>query len=427
MSPNSFRLLIIFATLSIMGIVVTQVYWVRKAVDLREKQFTHKVNMALKEVADELYACNNITPPSVNPVQQFSPGYYAVMINDFFGPDQLEKLLAKRFQDRDVGTDFEYAIYDCSSQKMVYGNYINLDTDSLIHQSGSRFPQLNRDDYYFGVYFPSKDRGLAAELGIWSFSTIVLLVVILFFGYALFIIFRQRRLSEVQKDFINNMTHEFKTPISTIGIAADVLSQEGIREQPERLANYAGIIREESQRLRNQVERVLQMARIDKDQLTLNKEVLPVKELVHAAIDRIQASAGAQIGSLEVTACPEEAKIMGDHLHLTNALYNLLDNAVKYSIDKAVIKLSCRQDDKWLSIAVQDEGIGIAADQHRKIFRQFYRVPTGNLHDVKGFGLGLSYIRKLLRAHGGHIHLHSEPGKGSTFTIQLKIWKAATS
>lgn len=424
MSRTSFRLLIIFATLSIMGIVITQVYWVRKAIDLREKQFTHKVNMALKEVADDLYACNNITPPNVNPVRQFSPGYYAVMINDSFGPDQLELLLTQRFQDRDVGTDFEYAIYDCTSERMVYGNYVNLDTDSLINQSGSKFPRLNRDDYYFGVYFPSKDRGLAAELGIWSFSTIVLLVVILFFGYALFIIFRQRRLSEVQKDFINNMTHEFKTPISTIGIAADVLGQENIREQPERLARYVSIVRDESLRLRNQVERVLQMARIDKDQLSLKKEALPVKELVHGAVERIQASAGSQITSLQIEACPESTQVMGDHLHLTNALYNLLDNAVKYSKDKAHITLRCKEAEGWIAISVTDQGIGIPEDQQKKIFRQFYRVPTGNLHDVKGFGLGLSYIRKLVRAHGGHISLHSQPGAGSTFTIKLKTWKA---
>jgi two-component system, OmpR family, phosphate regulon sensor histidine kinase PhoR len=215
------------------------------------------------------------------------------------------------------------------------------------------------------------------------------------------------------------MTHEFKTPISTIAISTEVLKQPGIVQFPERLLNYATIIENENQRLKQQVERVLQMARLDKEDLGLKKETLNVHELIREAVkNKSFQSAGVSI-HLHLEAASSSVAV--DKLHMVNVLYNLLDNGIKYNNHTPEIRVSTRSSKKSIEIEIQDNGIGIHKDNQKKIFNRFYRVPTGNLHDVKGFGLGLSYVKRIVEAHEGKITVCSELGIGSKFTIQLPL------
>lgn len=239
-------------------------FWVSRAFDLREKQFDNSMNIALKSVADEINRCNNLPPSTQNPVERLSRNYYTVRVNDFIDPYQLEEFLKNEFIKREIASDFEYGIYDCNSEKIIYGDHVNLESKNPVQKKATRFSKLDNENYYFGVYFPTKETGLLAQMGIWTFSSLVLLIVIIFFAYTLFVILKQRRLSAVQKEFINNMTREFKTPISTIAISSEVLKNPAIVKDPERLRNYASIIGEESVRLKKQVERVLQMATVDR-------------------------------------------------------------------------------------------------------------------------------------------------------------------
>jgi two-component system phosphate regulon sensor histidine kinase PhoR len=248
---------------------------------------------------------------------------------------------------------------------------------------------------------------------------VVLLVVIFFFVYTLLVILRQRRLSEVQKDFINNMTHEFKTPISTIAISTQVLKDPGIVQFPERLLNYATIIENENQRLKQQVERVLQMARIEKEDLGLKKEKLDFHELINEAVKNKSFQTAQASIQLKLEATTSTTTV--DKLHMVNVLYNLLDNAIKYNNRKPEIQLATFTHNKMLQIEILDNGIGIHKDNLKKIFNRFYRVPTGNLHDVKGFGLGLSYVKRIVEAHAGKILVSSVPEHGSRFTILLPL------
>jgi len=215
------------------------------------------------------------------------------------------------------------------------------------------------------------------------------------------------------------MTHEFKTPISTISIYSEVLKNPDIINNPERLLNYATIIKNESNRLKKQVERVLQMASMNKEDLGLKKENLNIHEIINNAIDSIQLSLDEKEGKIECDLHADKPIVKADKLHLTNIIFNLLDNAIKYCKKIPNIRLITENSKKGIRIAIEDNGIGINPDHQRKIFNKFFRVPTGNIHDVKGFGIGLNYVNIITKAHHGDITVESKPGIGSTFSIFL--------
>ncbi len=414
-SRSTLRMIIILAVTSISGITITQVYWVRRAFDIRENQFNRDVNTALNTVAASLHNINKTQEPSSNPVEQISSNYFIVHINGPIDASVLEFLLVTEFKNRNVKAGFEYGIYDCIEKCMVGGNYFSPGNVRAVSQFPET-PMAGGDGYYFAVQFPSLAANMISGMGIWGFSSAVTLVVIFFFGYTLFVMLKQRRLSEVQKDFINNMTHEFKTPISTIAISAQVLKEPGIA--PDRLRNYATIIENENQRLRQQVERVLQMARYDQEEAGLKLEKLSVHDLIEAAVQTRRVGLEGEIHT-EFGATKD--KIEGDRLHLSNVLYNLLDNAVKYCATRPVVTIRTFNDGNQLGIVARDNGIGIPAAERSRIFEKFYRVSTGNVHNVKGFGLGLSYVKEIVTKHKGRIWVESELGRGSAFHIILPL------
>ena len=417
MSRNRIRLVIILATISLVGIILTQMFWVRRAFDLREKQFDSSMNIALKSVVDEINLCNNLPPSTQNPVERLSTNYYTVRVNDFIDPFQLEEFLKNEFKKREIASDFEYGIYDCNSEKMVYGDYVNLESKNPTGKQATRFPKLDNENYYFGVYFPTKDTGLLAQMGIWTFSSLVMLIVIAFFAYTLFVILKQRRLSAVQKEFINNMTHEFKTPISTIAISSEVLKNPAITKDPERLKNYASIIQEESVRLKKQVERVLQMATVDKEKMNLKLEKVNLHDIITQTTQSLELAVENCEGKISCDLQAHSSFIEADKLHITNVLYNLLDNALKYCNVVPKIKIITENIKKGVVIKIIDNGIGISAENQKNIFKRFFRVPTGNIHNVKGFGLGLNYVKEIVTAHKGEINVQSAIGQGSAFSI----------
>ncbi len=420
MSRFTLRIVIVLAAISIAGITATQIYWVRKAFDLKENQFNHDVVASLTSVAEKIIEIGRTPSAANNPVRQLSTNYFVVLVNGPIDSNVLEFLLQTEFEKRNINVNFEYGSYDGTEKCMAGGNSITLQkiSNSNLTQI-SELPTWNNDGYYFGVMFSGVEANLISQMGIWGFSSIVLLIVIFFFVYTLLVILRQRRLSEIQKDFINNMTHEFKTPISTIAISTQVLKDPGIVQFPERLLNYATIIENENQRLKQQVERVLQMARFEKEDLGLKKEMLDFHDLIREAVkNKSFQTAGS---SIQLFLDADTSSVTVDKLHMVNVLYNLLDNAIKYNARGPEIQITTRSYQGMLQIEIQDNGIGIHKDNQKKIFNRFYRVPTGNVHDVKGFGLGLSYVKRIVEAHEGKITVSSEPKHGSRFTILLPL------
>ncbi len=421
MQNSTIRWVIALATFSIIGIFVTQMYWVRKAFDLKEKQFNQSVNIALRKVGEQLAKLNEV---ALNPkiINQVSSNYFVVNVNTAIDANSLEHLLEIEFDKINLDLDYEYGIYDCSSNQMVYGKYVSND-HSKNEKLSSDLPAWKEFTYYFVILFPNKSIYLLGQMDIWLFSSVVLLIVIIFFSYTLFVILKQKRLSEIQRDFINNMTHEFKTPISTIAISADLISNPTIMAKPDSLLSYANIIKTQNTRLKNQIEKVLQMAMMDKAKLQLNFENLNLFHLIQEVIKNFNLDEKTNIVfncNLEEDKCNFRA----DKVHFTNIVYNLLDNAIKYvSPEKTPeIEINIRYNIKnyavyGLILSIKDNGIGIEKKHQKQIFQKFYRVPTGNVHNVKGFGLGLNYVQQIIKAHHWKIRVESELNEGSNFMI----------
>jgi two-component system, OmpR family, phosphate regulon sensor histidine kinase PhoR len=303
----------------------------------------------------------------------------------------------------------------------VYGNYCAYGHDckssSAVQQN---LPFDHEFTYYFGVRFPTRNNFLFGKMQIALIMTGILFITVLFFAYSLWVIFRQKRFSEMQKDFINNMTHEFKTPLSTIQIAADVFLKHEEVQKDQRLVQYAGIIKEQNSRLNQQVERVLDIARFEKDNFDLHQEWLDLPELMQTVCASARIRVQERGGTLTVNLDQNLELIWADRFHLTNLLHSLLDNATKYSKEVPKIELSLESlGASTMQLKIQDQGIGIAKEYQAKIFEKFYRVPTGNVHNVKGFGLGLYYVQRICFAHGWKIRLQSDAGEGTCMAIQI--------
>lgn len=419
MNRNQVRFMVILGTFAIIGIFVVQIYWMQKAWNISEKQFNQTIFIGLKNVAGKLSTFNQTVLPNENPVSQLSSNYFVVNVNSVIDANILDYYLRTEFDKLDIDIDYEYAIYDCHTDKMVYGNYISMNGKEKPIKPTNNLPKYNEYLYYFGVNFPSKSTYLTGYMTIWTIFSAILLISVIFFGYSIFIVLQQKRLSELQKDFINNMTHEFKTPISSINISADVITNPEIINDPQRLFNYGTIIKQENNRLNKQVEKVLQIARIEKSGFELKKEKINLNELIAHVAGNCKAN-NDKINFSITTSLDESVKqINADKLHLSNILHNLLDNAVKYSGENPEIEIRSKLINKTVVIEIEDHGPGISRDYQKKVFQKFYRIPTGNVHDVKGFGLGLYYVKSACQAHKWIINLESEPGKGSKFIIEI--------
>jgi two-component system phosphate regulon sensor histidine kinase PhoR len=337
-------------------------------------------------------------------------------------PETLEYFLKAELAKRSISNTFEYGIYNCSNEKIVYSKEVSL-APSAEAQLTKPFPVLDQENYYFGIYFPDRPAYIADEMSIWLFSTLVLLIVVVYFAYTLYVILRQQRLSEVQRDFVNNMTHELKTPLATIAISADVLKAPNAGGDAIRLENYATIIGNEAKKLSVQVERVLEMVSLENGESPLKKEAVDLQQVLKESISEIMPRLESASGKIETNWEESKRQITGDRFHLKNAIFNILDNAVKYSNSFPNIELSTSiiKKGSQVCIEISDHGIGISKADQALIFDRFYRVSTGDVHNVKGFGIGLHYVKMIVKAHGGSISVASAVGKGSTFTITLPI------
>jgi two-component system phosphate regulon sensor histidine kinase PhoR len=307
------------------------------------------------------------------------------------------------------------------------------ETDSIIYQSNGYNPNLYTPlnsnlfpndffskKFYLSVFFPNQKTYVYSSLGWMTISTFLLtIIIILSFTATLAIIFRQKRLSEIKSDFVSNMTHELKTPISTISLAAQMLGDTSIPNENKRIDYLGGIISEESKRLGLQVEKVLQMAIFEKTKMKLKLKPIDL----HQVIEKVTCSFNIQLQNVGGELITEQnalsAQIIADEIHITNVVNNLLDNAVKYRNGNPQIIISTKNATKGIIIAIKDNGIGISRENQKRIFDQFFRVPTGNIHNVKGFGLGLCYVKKIVEEHGGKIWVDSAIGQGSTFSCYL--------
>lgn len=412
---------ILLGVVAIAGIIAIQSYWVMSSWNLNEDEFQKKVNLALYNTARSLADLNGHTLPARNVVRQRSGNYFVVNIAYEINTEDLEFFLQRELEELALNIDFEYAVFDCETDEMMYGDYVSYSPNQNSQAKTGELPKHSEFTYYFGVRFPTRTDYLLNRIQLSILFSVILFVAVIFFAYSMAVILKQKQLSETQKDFINNMTHEFKTPISTMGISADVLLNSPAVQAEPRLLQYAKIIKEQNQRLNHQVEKVLQLARIEKGNFQIKPEKMELDAFLEQAIQGMQIQAEQKGGAISGLFHASGCIIQADRLHLTNVVNNLLDNALKYCADtpRVVVTTACNKGRVTLSI--KDNGIGIAKENTKKIFHKFYRVPTGNVHDVKGFGLGLYYVRNICQAHRWQLRVESTPGAGTDFQISIPL------
>lgn len=338
---------------------------------------------------------------------------------------QIDTLLQQALHNRGIDADYHWAVLQGPHRQLVFQSKRQLSDTASLYQAALFPNDIFRSDSYLSVYFPNQTQYLLSRMSsTLASSALLMLIVIGCFTYAVQTILRQKKLSEIKNDFINNMTHELKTPIATISMACEALTDQDLRQQPNIHERYLGIIQQENRRLGQQVEKVLQIARLERQKPVLKLELIDVHELIEGIADiyRLQLPPDSQV-LLHLNA--EQPLLQADRLHLTGILNNLLENAIKYSDGAPQIEVHTQnvmlEGKAAIAIAVADKGIGISRENQEKIFDKFYRVPTGNVHNVKGFGLGLAFVRYSAGAHSGQIAVESKPGAGSRFTVTLPI------
>jgi two-component system phosphate regulon sensor histidine kinase PhoR len=343
-------------------------------------------------------------------------------IRERIEPKLLDSLLRAELRNHQVTIPFAYGVHSRDEKNVLFTS--NHAPDARVPANAYKATLFPNDLYcvgnYLYVHFPGRQHAFNASfLPILGSSAVLILVITGCFYAAIATILKQKKLSEMKNDFINNMTHEFKTPISTISLACEVLQDDDIRTQPGHLKRYLGIIRDENKRLGSQVEKVLQAAMLDRGNIRLKLTQVDVHEVIEGVLQNIGVQIEQRDGTVDLDLQADRTVLQADEVHVTNVIYNLLDNANKYSPDKPHITVQTRSWSGGVAITVSDKGIGMSREATGRIFEQFYRVPTGNVHNVKGFGLGLSYVKKVVDLHGGHIRVDSQPGGGSTFEVFL--------
>jgi len=453
MNNNRIKAVVILGVISILCILSIQIFWIKKNVDFQKesiliqnrqdsisnRQFNEKVSIALLNTAIEIQCVNHSTADLYGAVQQQTSNYFTVELEDTLHPVLLERMLKTEFYNQNIKEDFRYGIYDCFSDSIVYGDFIRFVDDSIfVNQTSAEKEQsttsknvqakLNSDLHYFSVMFPSRISqpilNAPDTVKPWYYLFSIVFLVLIFFVYTLNIILKQKKLSDIKTDFINNMTHELKTPISTIRLSSETLLGEYETIEPSKLLKYSSIIYKENKRLEQQVERVLNVAKLDKGEVKFEKSVFNIHEIIEEAKDNLEYNQlEALNGNIDLQLNAATNLVYADEVHITNVIYNLLDNAIKYCKKSPHIIIRTELIKNKFQLTIKDNGKGISKDNQKYLFDKFYRVPTGNLHDVKGFGIGLFYVKSVIEKMNGEVFVKSQLDKGSSFTITLPLNK----
>ncbi|MFZ4520836.1 MAG: sensor histidine kinase [Bacteroidales bacterium] len=413
---------IIAMTIALVGLMGIQIYWIQSASAIKEANFRRSVNEAMVKVVQKVERMERSKALLFNQYESMLNFNRHLPYDSVLTIKDLDSLIRLQLNIRGVDTRYEFCIYKPERQEFLMERSPNFRKELI--EKGNAFILFQADIYtspeYLLIYFPREKQFLLTELwGMLLISIILIIVIVYSFTYTIATIFRQKRLSEMKNDFINNMTHEFKTPISTISLACEALSDKELRGSGEFLDSYLSMILEENKRLAGMAEKILQTAVIDKGQLKMNKEIIDLHEIIIDVIKNLRIQVEIKDGEVSRRLKAPKSKIEGDKVHVTNLVYNLLDNANKYSPKKPMIRISTENAGNGIVMTIEDKGIGISKMEQKKIFDKLYRVPTGNIHEVRGFGLGLSYVKAIVEEHHGKISLESEANKGSKFRVFL--------
>ena len=442
---RTFTIITVLISLSLVGIIAIQISWIKNMVLLKEEQVKEKLRVAIENVGTELaehkgsYATGgkrNLLDENFS-LNMFKPN----TVGQQFSVDEIKKKLNKSFLEIGLkNVEFEFGIATFGRNGVE--NYFDRKTEKFaasysdtVHNiqfmypltppSGTAGENLSLDEVFI-VMLPNIDNYVLQSLK-WRIVTSILFTIIILLAFYLTVrtMLRQKKLGEIKNDFINNMTHEFKTPIATISLAVDAMKNEKVINDREKLGYFSSIIKEENQRMNRQVETILRASQLEKQEIDLNLEPVNVHQLIQDTVDNFALQLEDKKGKVELSLNAKNDLINADEVHFLNLVNNLMDNAVKYAKDNTppLIKLTTQSNGKNFTLKIEDNGIGMNRDTVKRVFERFYRAHTGNVHNVKGFGLGLSYVKTMVEAHEGDIKAESTLGKGSTFTVDFPLTK----
>jgi len=412
------KLIIFFSAIALLGLIFTQTLLVVNGIKISQKNFEHRAQSALSSTIDEIKASlNNNEAKCVSLTNSDSAILFLVK------PGILDSLLHKYVNFYKLKNYYEFAIAKNSNDSIIYatqGFKNNVSKEVIFkHCLSCIYKNVH---YHVELLFPGFQKNLLLSIwGLLTLSIIFLLIIVFSFSFIVFAVFRHKKLSEMKTDFINNMTHEFKTPISTISLASEVLVNINNEINTDKIHKYARIIFDENQRMRYQVDKILHMAQLDKGNLEIKKKKIDVHEFIQNSLKNITLEYFNKPAKISCNLNSKNNLILADPNYIENIITNLLDNAFKYSRNNPEIEISTNDINGEIEISIKDNGIGIPRENQKYIFDKFYRIPTGDVHNVQGTGLGLYYVKKMVEAHSGRITVTSEPGRGSCFEIFLPI------
>jgi two-component system, OmpR family, phosphate regulon sensor histidine kinase PhoR len=412
MKQSRTKIFIIISSISLIILLVIQVNWILHTAKIKEDLFNEKANMVLSKTTEAIrsdeQACKEIGACAV----ENDEGVAAKLgENEIHKIDSLFKYYMK-FYNFYIDYTFEVVKPKVKSNNETgFSNHIfNRPLQNLAGNNGVELKLI----------FPDKKQFIMAEMGtLFITSVILILVVFVLFWRTILSLLKEKKIWEHTTDFLNNMTHEFKTPLTNIALASKMLMKDSTNKQPDKIKHYSEIILEENEKLNLQIEQVLSMTALERGEIPLQKMELDFHQLINDTLKCIGIQIENQQGNIKLNLLAEIFVILGDKTHLTNALCNLIDNAIKYAKEKPDITIYTYNRGKFLVMEVSDNGIGIEKKYQKKVFDKFFRIPTGDIHNVKGFGLGLAYVKKIVEIHQGIIEIKSEPNKGTIFTISL--------
>ena len=446
---RTFTIITLLITVSLIGIIFIQISWLKNMILLKEEQIKGKVERAVMIVGEELaqykgnYLSNKIGSSNTIFQDEFTMEFLRpITIGRRFTATELNDKIKKAFNSLELDkVEFEFMLATISSRTGAIGNielrsknFLAEYDDSLNNfsrgyqifaQSATAAENLAVDESLVVVALDWKEAAVK-ELRLRILTSILFTIIIITAFYlTVRTMLRQKKLGEIKNDFINNMTHEFKTPIATISLAVDAMKNEKVLQDRSKMNYFSAIIKEENQRMNRQVETILKASQLEKQELELNMQPLHVHETIKDVVDNFALQLQQKGGKAELVLNAANDLVMADEVHLSNMVNNLIDNAVKYSKENTplLLKMATQSNGKNLTIRVEDNGIGMNKETVKRVFERFYRAHTGNLHNVKGFGLGLSYVKTVVEAQGGDIKVDSLLGRGSVFIIDLPLKK----
>lgn len=425
-----FPLIVVLITLSVLGILFIQMQWIKNAIQVKSDQYTHSQERAMSEVqgkAYEMFLEKRSREIGNTPIGKIAQE--RVLDEEFtvqvFSTDELQSIIKTALRSNGIKAPFEFGVTN------FFGNIIlsssGFKQEDILASTKMALTSSNavqQENLYVHLTEP---KTYLFERMIWMIAASILFTAIIIWAFALTVrtLFTQKKLSEIKSDFINNMTHELKTPLATISLAVDALTNSKVIGDEEKIRYYSAMIKDENKRMNKQVETILQAARIERQEISLNRIELDAHAIIRKTADNLALQIGEKDGTLSLHLKAHQHIVSADEVHFSNIVFNLLDNAIKYAKQEGPkIEIETGNTGHYLSIRVRDNGIGMNKETVSHIFEKFYRAHTGNIHNVKGFGLGLSYVKAMVEAHGGKVRVESTLGKGSTFIVQLPLQKA---